>query len=106
VTDLNSGDGGGIDVATPPRDKVVYDLVGTSVAKVDGRAKVTGATQYATDFYLRGMLHAKVLFSDRPRARIASIDTSRAAALPGVAVVGTGDDPLAECSASGRESGG
>jgi CO/xanthine dehydrogenase Mo-binding subunit len=92
VTDLNSGDGGGVDVATPPRDKVVYDLVGTSVAKVDGRAKVTGATQYATDFYLRGMLHAKVLFSDRPRARIVSIDTSRAEALPGVAVVVTGDD--------------
>ncbi|MDH3771050.1 MAG: hypothetical protein OET79_08720, partial [Nitrospirota bacterium] len=67
-------------------------MVGKSVARVDSQAKVTGASKYSTDFYLRDMLHAKVLFSDRPRARILSIDTSRAEALPGVAAVVTGSD--------------
>jgi CO/xanthine dehydrogenase Mo-binding subunit len=79
-------------VAAPPRGKVRDEVVGKSVARVDGHAKVTGATKYSTDFYLRGMLHAKILFSDRPRARIVSIDTSRAEALPGVKAVVTGAD--------------
>ncbi len=38
------------------------------------------------------MLHAKILFSDRPYARIVDIDVSKALALPGVKAVITGDD--------------
>jgi CO/xanthine dehydrogenase Mo-binding subunit len=79
-------------VAAPPRGKVREEVVGKSVARVDGHAKVTGATMYSTDLYMRGMLHAKILFSDRPRAWIVSIDTSRAEALSGVVAVVTGDD--------------
>ena len=69
-----------------------YQIVGHSVARVDGKNKVTGAARYSTDFYLKGMLHAKILFSDRPYARIVDIDVSRALALPGVKAVVTGDD--------------
>ena len=79
-------------VVAPPRGRVTEEVVGKSVARVDSHAKVTGATMYSTDFYMQGMLHAKVLFSDRPRARIASIDTSRAEAIPGVVAVVTGED--------------
>jgi CO/xanthine dehydrogenase Mo-binding subunit len=82
----------GVGVATPHRGKTHYDVVGKSLARIDSHAKVIGATHYSTDFYPQGVLHAKVLFSDRPRARIVSIDTSRAEALAGVAVVVTGDD--------------
>jgi CO/xanthine dehydrogenase Mo-binding subunit len=62
------------------------------VAALDGPDKVTGAARYTFDFGLPGMLHAKVLRSPHPHARIRSIDTSRAEALPGVAAVVTGVD--------------
>lgn len=69
-----------------------YQTIGHSVPRVDGKNKVTGAAVYSTDFYLKDMLHAKILFSDRPYARIVDIDPSRALALPGVKAVVTGDD--------------
>jgi CO/xanthine dehydrogenase Mo-binding subunit len=62
------------------------------VAALDGPDKVTGAACYTFDVSLPGMLHAKVLRSPHPHARIRSIKTSRAAALPGVAAVVTGAD--------------
>ncbi len=73
-------------------DKADGGVVGRSVPRIDGVAKVTGALQYGTDFYLEGMLHGKILFSDRPYARIHEIDVSRALALPGVKGVVTGAD--------------
>src|SRR5579871_4840258 len=60
--------------------------------RIDGAGKVTGATQYAADVTRPGMLHAKILRSPYPHARIVSIDTSRARALPGVQAVLTGED--------------
>jgi CO/xanthine dehydrogenase Mo-binding subunit len=82
----------GAGVATPRRGQGRYDVVGKSVTRVDAHAKVTGSTVYGTDFYPPGVLHGKVLFGDRPRARIVSIDTSRAEAIEGVVAVVTGDD--------------
>jgi CO/xanthine dehydrogenase Mo-binding subunit len=64
----------------------------TPVTALDGPAKVTGAARYTFDLGVPGMLHAKVLRSPHPHARIRAIDTSRAAALPGVAAVVTGAD--------------
>jgi CO/xanthine dehydrogenase Mo-binding subunit len=66
--------------------------IGQSLPKVDARAKVTGSAQYTDDFSLPGMLHGRLLRSPVAHARIASIDTSRARALPGVAAVITGAD--------------
>ncbi len=67
-------------------------VIGKRLPKVDGAGKVTGRTQYADDLSLPGMLHARILRSDRPHARIISVDTTRAARLPGVHAVLTGAD--------------
>ena len=47
---------------------------GDSKGKVDGLAKVTGAARYTADLRLPRMVHAKVLRSPHPHARIVSID--------------------------------
>ena len=66
--------------------------VGCPVRRPDARAKVTGEATFAADLYLEGMLHAKVLRSKYPHARLLRVDTSKAKALPGVAAVLTADD--------------
>ena len=72
-------------------------IVGQSAARVDARAKVTGEAKYPADFTMPGMLHAKILFAGRPHARVLSIDTSQAAAVPGVVAIFTATDvPLNE----------
>jgi len=65
-------------------------VVGKDVPRTDAIPKVTGAAQYVADLHFPGMLHAAVLRSPHPHARIVSIDTSAAAALPGVKAVATG----------------
>jgi len=53
---------------------------------------VTGAQQYGDDLGMDGMLHGKILWSAYPHARILSIDTSQAEAMPGVVAVVTAED--------------
>src|SRR5262249_12977936 len=65
------------------------------VTALDGPAKVTGAACFAFDVSLPGILHAKVLRSPHPHARIVAIDTASAEALPGVAAVVTGTAAVA-----------
>src|ERR1700752_4699963 len=67
-------------------------VVGKEVPRTDAVPKVTGAAQYVADLHLPGMLHAAVLRSPHPHARIVSVDTSAAAAMPGVKFVATGAD--------------
>ncbi len=67
-------------------------VVGKEVPRTDAVPKVTGAAQYVADLHVPGMLHAAVLRSPHPHARILSIDTSAAASLPGVKAVATGAD--------------
>jgi xanthine dehydrogenase molybdenum-binding subunit len=67
-------------------------VVGRTIARHDARDKVQASTLYAADWQMPGMLHGRVLRSVYPSARIGSIDTSRAAALPGVAAVLTARD--------------
>ena len=69
-----------------------FKIVGQPLRKVDGLAKATGQAVYADDIALPGMLHAKTLRSTKAHARIVSIDTSKAEALPGVHGVITGKD--------------
>ena len=66
--------------------------VGRSVQRLDGREKLRGQAQFAGDLSVPRMLHGKVLRSPRPHARILSIDTSRAEAMPGVVCVLTARD--------------
>jgi CO/xanthine dehydrogenase Mo-binding subunit len=62
------------------------------VIPLDGPDKVTGAARYTFDVSLPGMLHAKVLRSPHPHARIRSINAGRAESLAGVVAVVTGAD--------------
>jgi CO/xanthine dehydrogenase Mo-binding subunit len=66
--------------------------VGRSVNRLEAHAKVTGRTEYIHNLSLPGMLHAKILRSTAAHARILSIDTSAAQAVPGVHSVITGAD--------------
>jgi CO/xanthine dehydrogenase Mo-binding subunit len=59
---------------------------------LDARERVTGRIGYTIDVELPGMLHAKLLRSVSPHAKIVSIDTSKARGLPGVVAVLTGQD--------------
>jgi 4-hydroxybenzoyl-CoA reductase alpha subunit len=67
-------------------------VVGKPFRKVDARSKCTGQTRFADDISLPRMLYCKILRSHLPHALIKSIDTSKAAALPGVYAVITGKD--------------
>jgi CO/xanthine dehydrogenase Mo-binding subunit len=67
-------------------------VVGTDVPRIEGREKVTGATRYAVDAQLPGMLWARVLRSQVPHAMLKRVDASAARALPGVHAVLTGAD--------------
>ncbi len=69
-----------------------FQIIGKPQRKIDGAAKATGSALYTDDLTLPGMLHAKTLRSPHPHARIVSIDTSAAQALPGVHGVITGKD--------------
>jgi CO/xanthine dehydrogenase Mo-binding subunit len=66
--------------------------VGQRVRRPDAVDKVTGQALFPGDLSAEGMLHSTVLFSDRPHARIVSIDTSEAEKLPGVVAVLTHQD--------------
>ncbi|HXG51156.1 MAG TPA: xanthine dehydrogenase family protein molybdopterin-binding subunit [candidate division Zixibacteria bacterium] len=67
-------------------------IVGTSIPRVDGIAKVTGRAKYAGDLALPGLVHGKFLRSPYAHARILLIDTRQAEAMPGVAAVVTAAD--------------
>jgi carbon-monoxide dehydrogenase large subunit len=67
--------------------------VGKSVPRLDAREKVTGAAIFGDDLQFgNALLYARILRSPHPHARILSIDTSQAEALPGVKAVVTGED--------------
>ncbi|HEX5872772.1 MAG TPA: xanthine dehydrogenase family protein molybdopterin-binding subunit [Longimicrobium sp.] len=66
------------------------NVLGKRQRKTDGLEKSTGRARYTDDMVLPGMLHAKIVRSPHPHARIVSIDASAALALPGVAAVVTG----------------
>lgn len=68
------------------------DYIGKDVRSVDAPGKVTGRLKYAGDITMPGMLHVQVLRSPHPHARIVSIDTAAAEAMPGVEGVITSAD--------------
>jgi nicotinate dehydrogenase subunit B len=69
----------------------VWKIAGTSVAKVDGRAMVTGKHRYTSDLKLPGMLHGKVLRSPTLHGSIASVDLKPAETLSSVVAVHDGE---------------
>lgn len=90
----HGSDGGG--AQTPERAGLLaqlaegYRVIGASPIKVDAFAKVTGETRFADDLSLPRMLFCKLHRSHVAHARILSIDTRAAEAMPGVVAVLTG----------------
>ena len=66
--------------------------IGTRPVRPDGLEKVTGRANFGADHAMPGMLHGKVVRSPHAHARIRSIDTTAAAAVPGVLAVITAED--------------
>jgi CO/xanthine dehydrogenase Mo-binding subunit len=71
---------------------ISHNTVGKSLPRVDARDKVMGEALYSGDLTMKDMLQMKILFTDRPHARVKSIDTSPAEAAPGVVAVYTAKD--------------
>jgi len=69
-----------------------FKWVGTRPIRPDGVPKVTGTAQYGSDMVMPGMLVGRILRSPHAHANIRSIDTTKAAALPGVKAILTGKD--------------
>ncbi|HXG50704.1 MAG TPA: xanthine dehydrogenase family protein molybdopterin-binding subunit [candidate division Zixibacteria bacterium] len=63
--------------------------IGASIKRREDIRFVSGKGTYADDIKLPGMLHAAILRSSRAHARIRSVDTVRAEAVPGVAWIFT-----------------
>jgi len=75
-------------VSAPQQAQVrSLDTIGHDTPRIDAYERVTGRADYTRDLTVEGMLYARVLRSPYPHARIRSIDTSRAEALPGVRAV-------------------
>lgn len=72
-------------------DPTTHNAIGKSARRQDGPDKLTGRTRYAGDLTLPGLLHARLVLSPYAHARILSIDTSMAEALPGVVAVFTSE---------------
>jgi len=67
-------------------EKPAYHAVGKIYERKDGIAKVTGQEMYASDIVLPRMLHARVVRSPYPHARVKSIDTSAAEKMGAVCI--------------------
>jgi CO/xanthine dehydrogenase Mo-binding subunit len=66
--------------------------IGTPAKRKEDPALLTGSQIFVDDIELRGMLHASVVRSLLPHARIKSVDCSKALAASGVMCVLTGED--------------
>ena len=63
-----------------------------SLPRVDAAGKVTGQANYPGDLTPDNLLFGKVLFSHQPHARMVAMDTTAAAAVPGVVAILTAVD--------------
>jgi xanthine dehydrogenase YagR molybdenum-binding subunit len=68
-----------------PKDK--HRLINTKIPRADGPVKATGMAKYTHDIKVPNMAHARFVTSPHAHARIKSIDTDAAKAVPGVLLV-------------------
>lgn len=90
-------------VLTPANMKAT-DVIGKPVRKVDAEKLVRGRPVFTDDLKMEGMLYGALLTSPHAHARIKSIDTDAASALPGVYAVLTHSDLARVKYASGGQS--
>src|SRR4051794_29331225 len=76
--------------------------IGVPRRRMDGGDKVRGATRYAADLPIPGVLHARLVLATEAHARIAAIETGAARAVPGVVAVLTAADLPVSPAAPGR----
>jgi 4-hydroxybenzoyl-CoA reductase subunit alpha len=69
-----------------------FQVIGRRLRRTDGLAKSSGRAIFTDDISLPGMLHAKILRSPYPHARILAIEVSKALELDGVHAIVTGSD--------------
>jgi carbon-monoxide dehydrogenase large subunit len=72
------------------------DGIGAPLPRVEDHRLLTGQGRYTTDRFPPNLCHAALVRSPHASARIRAIDTTRAAALPGVLAVLTGQDAAAD----------
>ena len=77
-------------------------VIGKSHKRAEGLEKITGAVRYTEDLRLAGMLHARLLTSPHPKARIVRLDREAAMKIPGVIGVVTAAD-LARLGSGARD---
>ncbi len=78
-------------------------LIGKRISRLDGPIKASGRAKYTYDVNRPGMLHGKMLLSPHAHAKIVSIDTSAAEAMPGVKAVHVILEPGREVKWAGQE---
>src|SRR3954469_4496555 len=76
--------------------------IGVPRRRVDGEQKVRGATRYAADLPIAGVLHGRLVLATEAHARVTGIDAEAARAMPGVVAVLTAADLPVSPNAPGR----
>jgi len=69
-----------------------FHVINKPIKRHDAREKIAGATRYAADFSVEGMLHTRLVRSPVPSARVAGRDVTEALQIPGVVAVLLGED--------------
>lgn len=72
------------------------DGIGVALRRSEDQRLLTGRGQFASDIFRQGLCYAALVRSPHAHARIRSIGTSKAASLPGVLTVLTGEDAAAD----------
>jgi carbon-monoxide dehydrogenase large subunit len=70
--------------------------IGQRVARKEDKRFITGKGRYTDDMKLPGMTHAIFVRSPHAHAKVTSIDTAKAASMPGVVAVLTGAELVAD----------
>lgn len=76
--------------------------MGTGQRRLEGRAKVTGATRYVADLRIPGLTHVRLVLSPHPAARLRAVRLEAARSAPGVLAVVSGSD-LPELNAAPQD---
>lgn len=68
-----------------------WQVCGTPLPAVNGRAMVCGVHQYSSDLFVDGTLHGRVIRAPNHRCKLLSFDASRVERLPGIRIVHEGN---------------
>src|SRR3954470_6720053 len=81
---------------------LVSATIGVPRRRVDGEQKVRGATRYAADLPIAGVLHGRLVLATEAHARVKEIEARAAGAMPGIGGVLTAGALPVSPTAPGR----